>query len=488
MAKQSLRSNFFYNVSYELFRIIVPLITTPYISRILWAEGVGAYTLAHTYSQYFILFAGFGFSTYAARQLAYERDDIKSFRNTFWEIFLLRGILMLFAIAFYIVVFFVCNAGKDISYQICIIYLIAALFDFSYYYRAIENFKTITIRNLLIKGASLILIFLLIRKPSQVWLYTLILAGSELIGQAIMIISLDRSLFAKPEIEATRLKKHFKESFTLFIPALAIQVYGMLDKLMLGSMVGESSVGYYENAQKMVRLASTIPLAIVAVSTTHVAYDYARGNIDAIRHHFSKVFKFVSFLAFPMCFGLIAVARNFSSWFYGPNFTGIESLVMAGAVLIISLAWSGLLGNMILISSGNQKYYTIGVYTGAALNFCMNAILIPKIGAMGALLASDVAEVSGMILMFYFSNRIFKIGSNIKYSILYFLSSVVMCIVILFVERHLKFGIVSTIIEIISGSIVYICIMLIMKDDCIRELVDMVRKLWQKIASKRSRS
>ncbi len=122
MAKQSLRSNFFYNVSYELFRIIVPLITTPYISRILWAEGVGAYTLAHTYSQYFILFAGFGFSTYAARQLAYERDDIKSFRNTFWEIFLLRGILMLFAIAFYIVVFFVCNAGKDISYQICIIY------------------------------------------------------------------------------------------------------------------------------------------------------------------------------------------------------------------------------------------------------------------------------------------------------------------------------------------------------------------------------
>lgn len=488
MKKQTMRSNFIYNISYELFRIIVPLITTPYISRVLGSNGVGTYTLAHTYSQYFILFAGFGFSTYAARELAYERDDSDKLRNTFWEVFLLRLLFMSLSIILYLILFFTGEFRlNSISNQICIIYLIAALFDFSYYFRAMENFKKIALRNFAIKIFSLVLIFCLINDESQVWLYTLILASSEFLGQLIMIFSLDKSLFRRFKIRKNNLKKHFVGAFALFIPTLAIQVYGMLDKVMLGAMVGEGAVGYYENAQKMVRLASTIPSAMVAVSTPHVAYDYSQGNYDKIKAHFTRVFRYVSFLAFPMCLGLIAIAPNFSNWFYGSKFVGIESLVMAGAVLIISLAWSGLLGNMILVATGNQKYYTISVYIGAALNICMNTALIPRIGAMGAILSSDVAELTGMVLMFYFSNKIFGIGNNLKYAVRYFISASCMGVVIFTLNQFMKYNLVSTIIEIVIGLIVYIAIMIIRRDDCLWEMIKAFTEQINRIKNRKSR-
>lgn len=486
MKKQSIRSNFIYNISYELFRIIVPLITTPYISRILGSEGIGIYTLAHTYSQYFILFAGLGFSTYAARQLAYERDDPEQFQRTFWEIFLSKCALFSVALIIYVAYFFILG-GSDIPYKICVIYLIASMLDISYYFIAMENFKTVTIRNFIIKGLSLVLIFVLVKKPTQVWLYTLILASAELIGQIVMIFSIDRRMLRIPHLKRENIKKHFRGAISLFIPALAIQVYGMLDKVMLGFFSGESAVGYYENAQKMVRLASTIPSAIVAVSVPHISYHFANGNIDVVRTHFSKVFKLVSFLAFPMCFGLMGIASNFSTWYYGANFAGIEKLVVAGSVLIISLAWSGILGNMILIATNNQKYYTIGVYVGAALNICLNAVLIPKIGAMGAILASDVAELSGMILMFYFSNRLFRLAENIKSVIRYLIASVVMFTVIEIAGDFVPYGVLTTIAVMGIGMAVYFLIMILIKDDTFKSILGMVTTQINKLQRKDSK-
>ncbi len=484
MSKQTIRSNFIYNVSYELFRIIVPLITTPYISRVLGAEGIGTYTLAHTYSQYFILFASLGYATYAARELAYKRDDKDSFRASFWEIFISRVFLMTIALVVYFLLFFVYRSQIDYTYKICILYLFASIFDFSYYYRAIEDFKAIAIRNFVIKLISLALIFIFVKNSSQVWLYSLILVGSEVFGQGIMVFSLDKSLFRKTSISINNIKRHFKESVSLFIPALAIQVYGMLDKVMLGVMVGEKHVGYYENAQKIVRLASAIPSAMVAVSTPRVAYDYAKGNLDNIKKHFSKVFKFISFLAFPMCFGLISVAGNFSSWFYGSNFAGIEKLIIPGAVLIVSLAWSHLLGNMILIATGNQKYYTIGVYVGAGLNLLMNIALIPKLGAFGALLASDVAEISGMIIMFYFSDKIFSLAYNLKYIVTYIFASILMAGVIAFSAGFFSYGALSTCVEIVIGIIVYSIVLILFKDDSIRDMWELVKKIIKKLLQK----
>lgn len=475
--KVSLKENFIYNILYEIFRIILPLLTAPYISRVLGSEGIGTYTLAHTYSQYFVLIAGFGFSTYAARELAYKRNNKSEFRQTFWEIFIARSAMNIVATTVYILYFFLFIDLKDPSYRICVLYLIASWFDFSYYFKAIENFKTIAVRNIIIKIFSIVLIFAFVREKSDVWIYTLILALSELCGQSIMIISLDKSLFLKTDIRMKNLSNHFAMSFTLFIPTLAIQIYTMLDKVMLGYMCNESEVGYYENAQKMVRLAAAVAASIVSVMTPRVANLYSCGDIKGIKEKFYKTFSFVSFLVFPMCFGLIGVSKNFSTWYYGKNFIGIDVLVSTGAILIVSLGWSGILGNMLLIATNNQKYYTVAVYISALVNVIFNLTLIPLMRAEGAIIASVIAEVSGMAIMFFCCDKLFHIKTALKNVFKYLWASVFMGGIMLWISFFVKMSIGGTTILIMVGCIIYFLLMMLSKDPNLTECLCSIKKL-----------
>lgn len=471
-----IRTNFIYNTIYEVFRIILPLITTPYISRILGSTGVGIFALAQTYASYFSLIAGFGFSSYAARELSYARDDKRKFYNMFWEIFIVRSLFFVAAIFVYFCIFFLFDAQKDISYKIYIVYLISSIFDVSYYFRAIENFKTISLRNIVIKIIAMVCVFAFIRNGNQTWLYTLIVVLSEFIGQGIMIISLDKSVWTRPEIKMESMLKHIKESFALFIPTLAIQVYTMLDKVMLGILAGESATGYYDNAQKMVRLTSSVASSLVSATSPRVAYCYAKGKKEEISNYFGKVFSFVSFIAFPMCFGLMGVATGFSSWYYGNNFEGIDVLVKAGAPLIISLGWSDILGNMVLVSTGNQKYYTIAVYISALVNILCNYFLIIRMKALGAIVSSVVAEVVGMLIMLYFSSKKFHILFAFKTVPKYLVSSVAMLFIMVIINRYIPYTIVGTIIEIAIGCFVYAGIMIYIEDENIMMLIDPLLK------------
>ena len=480
--KQSIRTNFVYNIVYEVFRILLPLLTTPYISRILGSEGVGTFALAQTYATYFALFATFGFSTYAMRELAYVRDEQDKFRETFWEITLVRGAFFGVAIIVYIVVFWVFTPERDLSYKIYLVYLFSSMIDISYYFKAIENFKSIVIRNVIIKLVSLIGIFVFVNSSDQIWLYTLIIVSSEFLGQLVMIIKVEPYMFKKTNIRIDNIKKHIKGAFALFIPTIAIQVYTLLDKVMLGSLSGESATGYYDNAQKMVRLAASVASAIVSVSTPRLSYCFAKGDNQVVRNHFNKVFSFVTFISFPMCFGLAGVASNFSSWYYGSNFAGIDKLVMVGSVLIISLGWSGMLGNMILVATGHQKYYTIAVYISAVTNVGLNALLIGKLGAMGALVASIVAEVIGMMIMFRFSNKLFGLIDALTCIPKYLFSSLIMFAVVRIIDAFVLYSMWSTAIEILAGGVIYFTLLLLISDQNLRECLNFLKEFFKKLS------
>ena len=472
-----MKKNFIYSVIYEIFRLVVPLLTTPYISRVLGASGIGTYTLAHTYSQYFILFAGLGFATYAARELAYVRDDKEKLHVAYMEIFMVRTVLLLLAIGVYAVCFFVLNRQEDFSYRICMIYLVASIFDVSYYFKAIENFKTVALRNIMIKVLGMVLIFCMVKEASQVWLYTLILALSELLGQVMMVVAVEKRMWKPIVPDVSRMKGHLKGAFSLFIPALAVQMYTMLDKVMVGGICGEGETGFYENAQKMVRLVAIISSTIVGVFVPRMSYLYAAREERKFAFYFGKVFKLVSFLVFPMCFGLMGVSDSFSVWYFGKSFEGIEQLLILGAPLVISLGWSGILGNMILVASGNQKYYTIAVYVGAGLNICINLLLIPEYGAAGAMIGSLIAEFSGMLLMMGFCRKKFPYefpGRNVLH---YLCASVLMFGLLKFMTYcGLKDTWMDTALEVLAGAVVYLGTLMVLKDSVLLDTIEDVKK------------
>lgn len=467
------KANFVYNILYEIIRVIVPLITTPYISRVLGSYGIGEFALAQTYSMYFVMFGVLGLNSYATRELAYVRNDENRFAEVFWQVVSAKIVMMSISIAIYIFVFWaivpdgVCN-------KIYLIYLISEIFNIGFYFIAVERFKTIALRNITIKAVSMVFIFMFVTEKSHTWRYTLIIVLAEVLGQIVNWISVDRVIIRKIHFSLKNFKRELSVAVSLFLPTLAIQVYTMLDKLMLGMIIGESATGFYENANKMIRLASAVASAAVAVFIPRMANDFANKKLDNFNQNIVRVFKIVSFLVFPMCVGLMAIASDFSPWYYGEDFTGIEMLFYIGSIMIVSLGWSGLFGSMILVPAGKQKYYTLGVTVGAVINFIFNVCLIPRYASNGAMIASVVAEVVGMLIMYYYVRKEFNTVGLLKKCIPYAIASGIMGAIVVFLGAILKANWITTIVEIGLGAAIYLTVLILLKDSIVNEILSMI--------------
>lgn len=473
------KANFIYNISYEVIRVIVPLLTTPYISRVLGSYGIGEFALAQTYSMYFVMFGVLGLNSYATRELAYVRNDENRFAEVFWQVISAKIVTLSISIAIYIFVFWII-IPDGLCNKIYLIYLVSEIFNIGFYFIAVERFKTIAFRNILIKAVSMVFIFVFVSEKSHTWRYTLIIVLAEILGQIINWISVDRVIIRKIQFSLKNFKQELVVAVSLFLPTLAIQVYTMLDKLMLGMIIGESATGFYENANKMIRLASAVASAAIAVFIPRMANDFANKKFDNFNQNIVKVFKFVSFLVFPMCTGLMAIASDFSPWYYGEDFGGIEMLFYIGSIMIISLGWSGLFGSMVLVPAGKQKYYTLGVTVGAAINLVLNICLIPRYASNGAMIASVMAEVIGMLIMYHYVEKEFNTIGLLKWCIPYLIASGIMGGIIVALGSLLEANWLTTIAEIGLGAVIYFVILIFLKDSIMTEMILMVSKTMRK--------
>ena len=383
--------NYLYNLMYQILTILLPIITIPYISRVLGAEGLGKYSLTSTYAQYFILFGMLGLSVYSSREVAYVREDKSKLSKIFWELNFLRFITMGITIFIYtLFCIYIVNKDNKIISIIQGLVLLSSLFDISWLFIGIENFKKIAIRNSVLKLLGVCLVFIFVKNESQVWLYALILGGTQCIGQIVMWFNLPKEIkFFIPNKNA--LIKHLSFSIKLFIPQIAITVYTMLDKVMLGNLVNEVEVGMYDNAQKIIRIALTIVTTLATVTAPKVANLYKNKQMNELSQTIYKSISFVSFLVFPMTFGLIGVCKTFIPWFYGPGFDRIDQIFYFGVWLMIPVSWASILGVQVLISIKQEKKYTIAVTSGAIINLIFNIILIKKLGGVGATISSVIA-------------------------------------------------------------------------------------------------
>lgn len=456
--------NYLYNLTYQIFTIILPIVTIPYLSRILGADGLGIFALSNTYAQYFILFGMIGLSIYSSREIAYVRNDEEKLSRTFWEINFLEFITIGFSLILYIVVFgIVINSNNKLVYLIQSINILSSLIDISWLFIGLEDFKKVVTRNIIIKIIGIVLIFALVKNNTQVWLYALILGGTQFIGQLIMWFHLPKNIyFIWPQRK--NLVKHLKNSIRLFVPQISINVYTMLDKIMLGSLVSTAQVGMYENSQKIIRILITVVTTLSIVTIPKMTNLYKNEQYNEFNNNVYKSFSFVSFLTCPMTFGLIGISKSFVPWFYGVGFTGIIPMFYIGAFLMITLGWSSILGNQVLISIKREKQFTIAVTVGAIINILVNVLLIKNYGGVGTTIASVIAEYVGMLLMAYFLRDILNIKKLFKSSGKYIISSLIMFVVISMVSSYMDNTIFSSITLVAVGGIIYLIILIMTKD------------------------
>lgn len=241
--------NYLYNLGYQVLIILLPLVTTPYVSRVLGAKGIGTYGYTNSITQYFILFGCIGLNLYGQREIAYYQNDIQKRSKVFFELLLLRIITVSISIILYYFSF--CqNPTYGYIFSIQIIDVVASMFDISWLYQGMEDFKKIVLRNTLVKICGLIIIFMFVKSPADLPIYVLSYSATLLLGNLSMWMYLPKFV-KKVSLKYLNIQKHLKPTIVLFLPQIATSIYTMLDKTMIGALTNNTAeVGYYEQSQK----------------------------------------------------------------------------------------------------------------------------------------------------------------------------------------------------------------------------------------------
>lgn len=450
--------NFLYNVSYQLLVIILPLITVPYVSNILGAEGIGNYAFTYANMQYFVIFGMVGITLYGNRQIAYVRENKENLKNTFYSIYTLQLITTTISFVLYLIFTLVFNNGDyKWLYIVQGINIIASIADISWLFMGLEQFKKTVVRNTIVKLVSLASIFIFVKSSDDTVIYALIIALSSFIGNLTFWLYIPKIIGFK-NIKILELTLHLKSSLALFIPQLAIQIYLLLDRTMLGIITDTVQVGYYENSQKIVKIVLTIATAIGTVMMPKIANTVASGDMKKVKYYIKNSFFFVSALSIPLMFGLMGVAPELSPWFFGNNFVGIEKLIIISSLIILAISWSNVLGMQLLVPLNKTKEFTISVTSGAIINFILNLVLIKKFGAIGSCISTIIAEFTVTSVQFYLIKDFIKAKELIKPVVLFIPASIVMYIFVRIIGDFKGAGILTNIVQGMVGVISYFII------------------------------
>lgn len=474
VAKKSVTINYIYNLFYQLLAIIIPLVTTPYLSRVLGAENIGIYSFTLSITTYFILFGSLGIAMYGQREIAYFQNDKDKRTKIFFEMFFVRLVSITISIAIFCFGF--CTFGDYSSYyKILLLEIIANSIDISWFFQGLEEFKKTVKRNIIVKLISVVCIFLLVKTSNDLYKYFFIYVLSTFLGNVTLWFYLPKYI-NKLSFKGLNLVKHIKPTIILFVPQIATQIYTVLDKTMIGIIIGDKAeVGYYEQAQKMIKLLMTLATSLGTVMLPRIAATYANGDLKKVKEYMNKSFGFIMMLAFPLMFGMISVAYKFVPIFYGSEFDKVAPLICVISPIIILIGLSNVTGTQYLLPTKQQNKYTISVVIGAIINFILNMLLIKKFASIGASIATVLAEFAVTFIQIYLIRKQIILRQVIKITYKYFIAAFIMFVISIVISMLVKNNIISIIVQLIFSAITYFTILIVMKDDLVFEGIKMIK-------------
>lgn len=396
--------NFLYNIAYQLLTFIIPIILTPYVSRVLGVSNVGVYSYSYSIVYYFMLLTMLGINNYGTREVA-KCKSREERSKTFRSIYGLQSICGLISFVAYALLVLLYNYDHKEILIINSVFLLSAIFDINWFFFGMEKFKLTTTRNMIIKILSMILVFALVKNESQLPLYTLILSGSILISQLYMWLFLRREI-VKAKITAKDIFKHLKPCLIFFIPVISYSIYRVMDKTMIGAMASSTELGNYESAEKIINIPVSLVTALGTVMLPHMS----KKSKDEIKESIYSTFELTAFITIPSAIAIAVIAQDFSVLFFGDGFDKTGAILQALVCTIVFSGIANVIRTNFLIPLKKDKIYVTSTILGAIINLAFNAVLIPFFGAYGACVGTILAEFS---LMFY---QAIKTGKEIHYS------------------------------------------------------------------------
>lgn len=478
MAKKSIAKNYFYNLTYQILTLLLPLVTASYLARALGANATGIYSYTYTIVNYFVIFGSLGISLFGQREIAYVQNQKSKRKQVFIELVLFRFITLLISTTIYYI-FFIRKGEYSQYYKILIFELLAAMFDISWFFQGMEEFKKTVTRNIIVRLTSVFLIFIFVKIPSDLNKYLTIYALADFIGNLSLWVYLPK-YFKGVKIRNINIAKQIPAILLLFIPQFENKVYNMLDTTMLGNMIlDKSETGYYEQSQKIIRVLLTLVTSLGTVMVPRIANMFATGEKKKVNEYMKKSFNFVFLLGFPMMFGLIAISKDFVPIFFGQGYERVVLLMNILSPIILLMGISNVLGTQYLLPSKRQREFTVSVTIGIIVNFILNYMLIKLFKAEGACVATVLSQIVVDAIQVAQVKKDINFKKVIRLSYKYIFASIVMFIACMIVRMFAN-GFMCVALQIVVGVSIYFIILIRLKDEYIYTFLAKIREVVNK--------
>lgn len=481
-SKKNLGKNFFFNFASQILTLIIPLITSPYLARVLHETGNGQYSYAISIITYFTLFANLGFDVYGQRQIALKFGDKEEQSKTFFEIFILKIVFTFISLIVLYAIGFSVGYGENYTKLILIlsINVISVPFDIQFLFRGLEKFKLIAIRTIIIKIINLVCIFLFVKTENDLWVYALITACSTLLSNLVMWTSIRKDIkFVK--FYELKFKRHIGPAVMIFLPTLTTTVYSVFDKTMIGllSQNPDYDNGCYEKAYSLNSIMLLCITFISQVMASRNAQEYGKDNYDNFKTNLYFSINYIWLISLPLIIGNYVLADNLSSWFLGDGYIEVPDLLRIMSVRFIVSGLGNMLGSEYFVIIGKERYCFWATLAAAILNVGMNALLIPQIGALGAAFATAACEVITFLILciFVFKENFISLKIILFLSWKYVVSAVIMFIPIYFLNKCFSYSILSFLLCTLVGVVTYFIALLILKDKFVLNGLNIIKNI-----------
>jgi len=429
----------------------------------LGADGIGTVSYAESIVSYFTLFATMGISTYGQREISYVQQSEEERSIVFWNTkileFVTSGTMMLIYLLF--------SYFQD-NYLIYIILscnIVAVFFDITWLFQGLEEFGKIVFRNFIFKFINIAYIFLFVKAKDDLILYVIGLAAFSALSNMSLWAYLPKYVrkIKKSDIHPFR---NLKVVVSLFIPTVAIQVYTVLDKTMIGLITRDSfENGYYEQAIKISKMVLTVVTALGAVMIPRIGYYFKENRTGEIRALMYRGYQFVWFLGIPLYLGLVMVSDNFVPWFFGDGYGKVATLLKVLAFLILAIGINNVTGMQYLIPTGRQNIFTVTVLIGAGVNFCLNLLLIYFLQSFGAAVASVIAETVIAVVQIIWVRKELSSWEILKRGRNYYIAGALMVLALFILGGCLSSNIVNTAFMVVVGASIYFGMLFVLRDE-----------------------
>ena len=467
----SLKKNIAISTIYQVLLIILPIITAPYVARVLGPDQSGIYDYTNSIQTYFAMFAALGTASYGAREIARVRNDIAMRSKLFWEIELMTVMTSTVCIIVWFI-FIAFTPQYKVIYLVLTMGLFSTMFDISWFFAGMEQFKYTVTKNAACKLIGVVLMFLFVKKQDDLLLYIIIITASTMIGNLSMWLYVPR-FTEKVDFKTLQFRKHFHETLIYFVPSIATSVYTVLDRTLIGVITkNKAENGFYHYTMQIINMMKALTFSSLnMVLGSRIAYLFAEEKYDEIKERIKDSINYILFMGIGICFGLSGIAKRFVPIFLGPGYDRVVVMLMLMSPIVVIIGVSNCLGSQYYTPSGNRKLSAKFIIIGAIVNLILNLILIPRYWGYGAIVASLIAELVITVLYFRFCNGYLTADTIVREGWKKLAAGIAMFAVIKIIDRFIASDIIALLVEMAVGFSVYCIVIIALRDSFITQIV-----------------